>query len=328
MKNFYLTKKFYLDLFDRITTIRISENLIEKFYHENEMKTPMHMSRGEELVVSAAVLILGKKSKYFGYYRSHALYLSLLNDVKSFFGEMYGKKIGENSGINGSMHLFNTKKNLMSVSAIVSSTIAPAVGCAYSSFMDNYKQIIVSFFGDGATEQGVFHEALNFSALKNLPILFICLNNKIAVDVKLEERQSYKIKKLVESYDIKYYQINTFEIDEVAKIYIEAKNYILENKKPAFIEAYYHRHFQHVGLQSDFKENINVFERQNYRSLYEHKKNVKKEPYLLVCRLIDKLYGKGYRENYIVRKEKRFLKIIQKVKKSKSIKFMKILDYC
>lgn len=324
MKKNLLTKNFYLDLLDRISTIRICENFISKFYHENEMKTPMHMSKGEELVVSSAVLIFGKKSKYFGYYRSHALYLSLINDIRSFFGEMYGKSIGENSGITGSMHILNPKKNLMSVSAIVSSTIGPAVGSAYASFLNKSKNIIISFFGDGATEQGVFHEALNFSSLKNLPIIFICLNNKLAVDVKLQERQSYKIKKLVKSYNIKYYEIKSFEIDKVSKTYFDAKKYILKNKKPVFIEAHYHRHLQHIGLKTDFEKSSNIFERQNYRSINEHKKNLKKDPYLLITDLIKNIYGEKFINNYISKKEKIIGKIIQKVKKSKVVNFKKI----
>lgn len=325
MKQTLKYKRICIDLLDRISTIRICENFISKFYHQNEMKTPMHMSMGEELVVSSAVLTFGNKCRYFGYYRSHALYLSLINNIQSFFGEMYGKQSGENSGVTGSMHILNPKKNLMSVSAIVSSTIGPAVGSAYASFLDNSKKITLSFFGDGATEQGVFHEALNFSSLKNLPIAFICLNNKLAVDVKLEERQSYRLKSLVKSYGIKYYEIKSFEINEVNKIYLEAKKYILKNKKPVFIEAHYHRHLQHIGLKTDFEDNGNIFERQNYRSLNEHKKNIKKDPFLLIIDLFNKFYGEKFVKNYILKKEKKILKIIEKVKKSKVANFNKIL---
>ena len=211
-------KIFYLNLFKKISLVRICENLIFKYYHENEMKTPMHMSRGEELVVGGAVEIFGKSSKYFGYYRSHALYLSLIGDAKAFFGEMYGKKMGENFGVTGSMHILSPKKNLMSVSAIVSSTIGPAIGHAYGASLDKSNKITVSFFGDGATEQGVFHEALNFASLKSLPIAFICLNNNLAIDIEIKDRQSYSISKIVKSEGIKYFKKSSSKIEDVCKV--------------------------------------------------------------------------------------------------------------
>jgi pyruvate dehydrogenase E1 component alpha subunit len=318
-------KIHYLKLFDMISSIRICEELIHKYYNQNEMKTPMHMSRGEELVVSAAVKSFGKSSKYFGYYRSHALYLSLIGDIKSFFGEMFGRKSGENSGITGSMHILNPKKNLMSISAIVASTISPAIGASYASLLNKKKYITVSFFGDGATEQGVFHEALNFSSLKKLPIAFVCLNNDLAVDVKIKERQSYSIKKLVQSYKIKYFKISSFEIDNVCQVYDKAKKYIIKYRKPVFIEAFYYRHLQHIGLLTDFENTTSSFERTNYRSLIEHKKKLKKDPYILIKKIINKKCGEKFCLNLIKKKEVKIKKIVENVRKNKLTNFKEIL---
>jgi len=319
--------KFYLELFKKISSIRICEDLISKYYNQNEMKTPMHMSKGEELAVSAAVQIFGGKQKYFGYYRSHALYLSLIGNLQSFFGEMYGKNLGENSGTNGSMHILNPKKNLMLVSAIVASTMAPAVGSAYASLLNGFKELTISFFGDGATEEGVFHECLNFSSLKKLPIAFVCLNNELAVDVKIENRQSYKIKNLVKSYKIKYYKVSSFEIDNVCKVYLDAKKYIYKYKKPVFIEVNYYRHLQHIGLLSDFDQSQSSFERANYRSKKAHEKNIKQEPYKLISNKVKKKYGKNYVEKFLNKKKDEAEKIIKKVKLSRFTKFNEILKY-
>jgi len=321
------SKEYYLRLFDKISTIRLCENFICKYYYQNEMKTPMHMSKGEELVVSSAVEIFGNKSKYFGYYRSHALYLSLINNIESFFGEMYGKSIGENFGINGSMHIVNPKKNLMLVSAIVSSTIAPAVGSAYASLLSGSKNLTISFFGDEATEEGVFHESLNFAALKKLPIVFICLNNGLAVDVLIANRQAYSIKDLTKSYGIKYFKITSFEIDEVSKVYLEAKKYIQKYKKPVFIEAFYYRQLQHIGLKTDFEDTENSFERSNYRSQNKHHKALKKDPYLLIKKIVEKKYSQKFIARYLERKNLTIEKIIQKVKKSKFTNFNEIIKY-
>lgn len=315
MKN----KNFYFSLFKKISLIRICENMIFKYYHENEMKTPMHMSRGEELVVGGAVEIFGNSSKYFGYYRSHALYLSLVHDAKAFFGEMYGKKLGENLGVTGSMHILSPKKNLMSVSAIVSSTIGPAIGHAYGKSLDKKKNMTISFFGDGATEQGVFHEALNFASLKNLPIAFICLNNNLAIDIEIKERQSYSISELVKSYGIKYFKISSPEIDNVCKVYFEAKKYLLTKKKPVFIEASYYRYLQHIGLQTDFEESKSKFEKTNYRSLSEYKFKLNKDPFILICNEMKKRYSKKFVDDFLRKKENEIEKIIKKIKISNSI---------
>ena len=252
----------------------------------------MHMSKGEELVV-ACVEIFGTNSDYFGYYRSHALYLSLIQDIEKFFGEMYGKKTGENLGVAGSMHIFNPNKNLKAVSAIVSSTISTAVGNAYGNMLNKNNKITLSLFGDGATEEGVFHESVNFASLKKLPIVFLCLDNNIAVDVPILERQSYKIAVLAKAYNLKVLSIDSFDIDQVCRTYLKVKQYVLRNRRPAFVLAKYHRHLQHIGMQTDFevKEN-NLFERQNYRSKVQHIKNIKLDPYELIIKKTKNLFGK------------------------------------
>jgi len=281
-----MKKKFFISLLRKILIIRNSENIISKYYSQNEMKTPMHMSKGEELVVAGAVLTFLKKADFFGYYRSHALYLSATEDVKSFFGEMYGKKIGENQGITGSMHIFNPKKNIKLVSAIVASTIAPAVGSAYANLIKKNNRFTISFFGDGATEEGVFWESVNFSCLKKIPIIFICLNNKIAVDVMIKERQSYKINEIIKKFNLKTYTISSFDILKICKVYNNAYSHIKQYGGPIFIEANYYRQLQHIGMNDDFNNKINNFEKENYRSISEHKFYLKKDPYLLIKKFV------------------------------------------
>ena len=323
-----LPKNFYKNLFKKISIIRLSEDKIKKYYHEDEMKTPMHMSKGEELVVAAAVEVFGKKSDYFGYYRSHALYLSLTQDLKKFFGEMYGKKTGENLGVAGSMHIFNPKKNLKAVSAIVSSTISTAVGNSYGNMLNNNKKITLSFFGDGATEEGVFHESINFAALKKLPIVFICLDNNIAVDVPIKERQSYKIINLAKSYNLKVFNIDSFNLEKVSKSYINIKNYIENKKKPVFVLAKYHRHLQHIGMQSDFeKKEKNFFERQNYRSEILHNRFVKFDPFVLICKKVEKIYGKSFVQKNLKSLDEKIENVILKTKKEKTSDKKKIFGH-
>jgi pyruvate dehydrogenase E1 component alpha subunit len=317
-----MKKTFFISLLKKILIIRNSEDIISKYYSQNEMKTPMHMSKGEELVVSVAVLTFLKNSDFFGYYRSHALYLSATEDLKSFFGEMYGKVIGENKGITGSMHIFNPKKNIKLVSAIVASTIAPAVGSAYANLIKKNNRFTVSFFGDGATEEGVFWESMNFSCLKKIPIIFICLNNKIAVDVMIKERQSYKINEIVKKFNLKTYTISSFDILKICKVYNDASNYIKKHGGPIFIEANYYRQLQHIGVNDDFNNASNNFEKKNYRSRLEHKFYAKKDPYLLIKKFVleKKLISLKKLNSYEDNLKLKLEKIIKLVKKSKILK--------
>lgn len=312
------SSQFYFKLFEKIVLIRKCEDLIKKYYKYNDMKTPMHMSMGEELVVSAAVQVFSKKSDYFGYYRSHALYLSLIKDPKGFFGEMHGRESGENKGVAGSMHISNPKKNLKAVSAIVATTIPVAVGNSYGNFLNRNNKLTISFFGDGATEEGVFFESINFASLKKLPIIFICLNNKIAVDVDIKKRQSYSISQIAKSCKIKTYDINSFQIDKVCKIYSDALNYHKKTKKPVFINANYYRYLQHIGINTDFDNSNSSFERQDYRMMKDHKNFIKKnDPFDLIKRKMIKIKGENYVKNYENKMSKNLENILKKTLKDK-----------
>ena len=134
------------------------------------------------------------------------------------------EKTGKNLGVAGSMHIFNPNKNLKAVSAIVSSTISTAVGNAYSNMLNKNNKITLSLFGDGATEEGVFHESVNFASLKKLPIVFLCLDNNIAVDVPILERQSYKIAVLAKAYNLKVFSIDSLILTRYAEHILKLNN--------------------------------------------------------------------------------------------------------
>jgi len=152
---------FHLELYKKMCLIRKAEEAIIKNYPSDEMKTPMHMSMGEEAIVVGVCQSLGPKSQTFGTYRSHALYLATSQDTDGFFAEMYGKKTGVVKGKGGSMHLSYPEKGLMATSAVVASTIPAAVGSAYANKYLKNGKIVGIFFGDGAVDEGVFWESLN-----------------------------------------------------------------------------------------------------------------------------------------------------------------------
>ena len=119
----------------------------------------------------------------------HALYLAKGGNLRRMIAELYGKADGCAKGKGGSMHLIDIEARVMGASAVVGTTIPQAVGFAYAVKLQRKDSVVASFFGDGAVDEGVFHESLNFAALKELPIIFVCENNRYAIHTHQLKRQ-------------------------------------------------------------------------------------------------------------------------------------------
>ena len=278
-----VTKKTLLNLFRSVATIVLSEEKIIRHYHEDNMKTPMHMSMGDENCVSGVVESFKGESFFFGYYRTHSMYLSLSNNTYKFFAELHGRVTGSNSGVAGSMHMSSIEDDLISTSAIVSSTIPLSLGAALSCLKIKKNKYSVVFFGDGAMEEGVFYESMNIASLMKLPIVFVCLDNGLAVDIESSSRQGFKsVKRVVESYDCKYFHALNADAIDIYQISEKAKVFIQENFKPVFIHLEYYRYLQHIGINNDFDENEGKFEKKNYRSVDDFNKFLKRKPLDLI----------------------------------------------
>jgi TPP-dependent pyruvate/acetoin dehydrogenase alpha subunit len=144
------------NLYKKMYLIRRAEQGILDYYATDAMKTPMHMSMGEEAAVVGVCAVLKKTDQVLGTYRSHALYLAKTGDTKKFFAEMYGKTTGIADGKVGSMHLSSPEHGHPISSAIVAGAIPVAVGIAYANKYRKTGAITAVFFGDGALEEGVF----------------------------------------------------------------------------------------------------------------------------------------------------------------------------
>ena len=180
----------YERLYRSLYRIRRVEEEIAKVYSSDKIKSPVHLSIGQEAVSVAVCEALARRDVAFGTYRGHALYLAKGGDLNRMIAELYGKATGCAKGKGGSMHLIDTAAGLMGTSAVVGTTISNAVGYAYALACRREDRVVASFFGDGATEEGAFHESLNVAALKRLPIVFICENNGYAIHTHQSCRQA------------------------------------------------------------------------------------------------------------------------------------------
>lgn len=242
-----------LDLYRKMYQIRRAEELIITHYSEDEMKTPMHMSMGQEAVAVAVCHALGPQGQVFSFYRSHAVFLAKTDDSDRFFGELYGRVTGCAHGKAGSMHLAAPDKGLMCASAVVASSIPLAVGAAFANKQKRNDVIACAYFGDGALEEGVFWESLNVACVMQLPVLFVCEDNGLAVHTGTRARQGYKsITNIVSNFECRVFQENTTDVEALYQLALEAVDVIKTTQRPAFLHLKCYRYLEHVGIGRDF----------------------------------------------------------------------------
>jgi TPP-dependent pyruvate/acetoin dehydrogenase alpha subunit len=177
-------------LYRSMYLIRRVEEEIIRLYPTDQIKSPVHLSIGQEAVSAAVCDHLDKTDVVFGTYRGHALYLAKGGDVPRMMAELYGKVDGCARGKAGSMHLVDPSVGMMGTSAVVATGVSNAVGAALALKMQRSKAIVVCFFGEGATDEGAWHESMNFASLKKLPILFVCENNFFAIYSHVKDRMA------------------------------------------------------------------------------------------------------------------------------------------
>ncbi|MFH1309967.1 MAG: thiamine pyrophosphate-dependent dehydrogenase E1 component subunit alpha, partial [Candidatus Omnitrophota bacterium] len=229
--------------------IRFTEETIARRYNEWKMRCPTHLCTGQEAIAAAAGLALRKDDFVVSTHRAHGHYLAKGGNLKKMIAEIYGKASGCSGGKGGSMHLIDKTVGFMGSTAIVGGTIPIAVGLALSIQLHGTDQISCTFFGDGAVEEGVFYESVNFAALKKLPVLFICENNFYSVysPLKVRQPEGRKIYKMVEAIGIPSEQIDGNNAPEVYhKLKLAARS-IRKGEGPRFLEFLTYRWREHCG---------------------------------------------------------------------------------
>lgn len=242
------------ELYRDLLLARECEERIRKDYYSDEMKTPVHLSIGAEGIAVGVCRALPKSTAYFGTYRNHAIYLATSHDSDGFFAELYGKATGCGKGKAGSMHLTAPDQGLIATSAVVATTIPLAVGSALAQKYQNKSDISCVFFGDGATEEGVFWESLNFAMLHKLPILFICEDNELAIHSLKKDRSSFHtLKPVIDGMGMRYATVNGWETDEIFETTAKIQEQMKTQGGPTFLHIPYFRFLEHVGTNEDFK---------------------------------------------------------------------------
>jgi TPP-dependent pyruvate/acetoin dehydrogenase alpha subunit len=186
-------------------------------------------------------------------HRSHAHYIGKGGSLRAMFAELYGKVDGCASGKGGSMHLIDLSVNFLGCVPIVGSTIPIGVGASFGAMLQDHAAVTAIFFGDAATETGVFHESVNFAAVHQLPVLFVCENNLYSVNTPLAERQpaNRTIAELVRGHGIRTSQHDGQLVEPVDAVAGDTIAYIRNKGGPALLEFMTYRWLEHCGPLGD-----------------------------------------------------------------------------
>ncbi|MEB3197675.1 MAG: thiamine pyrophosphate-dependent dehydrogenase E1 component subunit alpha [Candidatus Sericytochromatia bacterium] len=234
--------------------IRMVEEKIIELYPTDQIQSPVHLSIGQEAVAVGVCAHLRRDDWVFINYRGHAFYLAKGGPLPAFFAELMGRRDGLSKGKAGSMHLAAPDCGVIGASAVVASSISHAVGAALASkIRGETGRVFVANFGDGAMEQGVFHESLNFAALHQVPVLFLCEDNGLAVHTSCSARQAFSVRRLIEAYGIAYYELKEgYDPENVRALAGVAIEKVRQEQCPVFIKVHTARYREHVGPGEDF----------------------------------------------------------------------------
>ena len=258
------SKDRLLELHRKMLHIRLAERVIAEKRKQGLIGGPVHLGIGQEAVAVGVSSSLLPTDKVFGAHRSHAHVLALGSERRRLFSEVLGLKSGLSSGMGGSMHLWDAANGFYGAVPIVAGTVSLAVGAGLAAKIQGSSDIGVSYFGDGAIEEGVVHESLNFAKTFNIPVLFVVENNMYASHMHVSERQpSNCISRFAVANEIPFSIVDGNDVLEMEKCSWDVIRNIRKGAGPALIEAVTHRQLGHV----DWREDIDVGVRRSSHDL-------------------------------------------------------------
>jgi pyruvate dehydrogenase E1 component alpha subunit len=242
-------------LYEMMLRIRRFEEKVIEVYPLQDMKTPVHLYIGEEAIAAGVCINLRKDDYVFTSHRSHGHCIAKGVDMRMLMAEFYGRKTGCCKGKGGSMHPCDPENGIPGTTAIVGGSIPIAVGTALASVMKDEDRVSVAFFGDGAVDQGTFHESMNFASLKKLPVIFLCENNFYATNSPQSARQPHdNIAMRAKGYAMPGIQIDGNDMIAVYETAKEAIDRARAGGGPTLIECRTYRWKGHVGPDCDVEK--------------------------------------------------------------------------
>ena len=246
------SKEDLVALYRAMLRIRRIEEEIERRYHQDQMKTPIHLVIGQEATAVGCCSALDRRDLVYTSHRTHGAYLAKGGNLERMLCEMHCRITGCVGSRGGSMHLIDKSVGMAGTSAIVGGAVPIATGAALAAKMKGEDRVVVAFIGDATTEEGVAAESLNFAALKNVPVIFFCENNFYSVQSPLATRQPPRdIRAWAEAHGMPAVAVDGVNVLAVHDAVRTAVTRARSGGGPSFIEAAVYRFRAHGGAGDD-----------------------------------------------------------------------------
>lgn len=235
-----------LELYRQMLLIRRFEERCAQLYVEGKIGGFLHLYIGQEAVGVGAMSLLRKDDYFITSYRDHGLALARGTDPRPLMAELCGRATGISRGKGGSMHFYDVPRGNFGGDGIVGGHLPMAAGMGYGIRLRGSDQVVLCFFGDGAVNEGAFHEALNVSALWDLPVVYIIENNRYGMGTSLDRASSVKdLYQRASAYGIPRREVNGMDLVAVRATLAEAIDLARKEKRPTLIEMETYRYRGH-----------------------------------------------------------------------------------
>lgn len=245
-----VTRELVLDLHRRMVRIRLFEESAGKLVESGDMPGFLHLYVGQEAVAAGVMAVLGDVDQITSTHRGHGHAIAKGAEFRPMFAELYGKTTGYCKGRGGSMHIVDMTRGMLGANAIVGGGIPIAVGAAFAAQYRGDGSVAASFFGDGATNIGAFHESVNMAAVWDLPVIFVCENNGYAeFTAQGDHMRIEDIAERANSYGIPGVVVDGMDALAVRAVAMDAVARAKRGEGPTLIEAKTYRYFDHQGIK-------------------------------------------------------------------------------
>lgn len=225
-------------IYTKMHEIRDFEDSIWRLFEENKLRGSVHLYTGEEAIAAAVCSTLTDEDYITSTHRGHGHCLAKGAELDKALAELMGKATGYCKGRSGSMHIADFSKGNLGANAIVGGGIPIATGAGLAQKMQKKPNVTVAFFGDGASNQGTFHESINFASVHKLPVIYVCENNGFGISVPTTQSTSVEnVSDRAKGYNIPGYTCDGNDVVEIDKLFMQAKERALAGEGPTLLEC-------------------------------------------------------------------------------------------